>query len=176
MSSPLPRGRFGTTLLASLFALSGLAALAGCPGSLDPSLTAGTGGTGNTGGSSGGSSGVCDAPTMVFKSVDTLKGCGAANGCHDAVSMESGLDLVSAGVISRLLDKTPDSTLSLSCKGITTPYLKSGSTPATGLLLDKLNSGSCGLPMPYPTGGLPQAQRDCITQWANAVTSGMITQ
>ena len=172
MSSPLPRGRFGKTLLASLFALSGLAALAGCPGSLDPSLTTGTGGTGNTGGSSG----VCDAPTMVFKLTDTQKGCGAENGCHGAVSKESGLDLVSAGVIARLLDKAPDPTTSLSCMGVTTPYLKSGSSPATGLLLDKLNSGSCGLPMPYPIGGLPQTERDCITQWANAVTTGMITQ
>ena len=171
MSSPLPR-RFGKTLLASLFALSGLAALGGCPGSLDPSLTTGTGGTGNTGGSSG----VCDAPTMVFKLTDTQKGCGAENGCHGAVSKESGLDLVSTGVIARLLDKAPDATTSLSCMGVTTPYLKSGSSPATGLLLDKLSSGSCGLPMPYPVGGLPQAQKDCITQWANAVTTGMITQ
>jgi hypothetical protein len=173
MSSPLPRGRFGKTLLASLFALSGLAALAGCPGSLDPSLTgSGTGGTGNTGGSSG----VCDAPTMVFKSTDTQKGCGAENGCHGAVSKESGLDLVSANVISRLLDKAPDPTTSVACMGTTEVYLKAGSSPPMGLLLDKLNSGSCGLPMPYPVGGLPQAQRDCITQWATAVTTGMITQ
>ncbi|HMF41136.1 MAG TPA: hypothetical protein VKQ32_10590, partial [Polyangia bacterium] len=132
--------------------------------------------TGGSGGGGGGTSGVCDAPTMVFKSTNTQSGCGAENGCHGATAKESGLDLVSANVISRLLDKTPDPTMSLACMGITEPYLKSGSSPAMGLLLDKLNSGSCGLPMPYPLGGLPQPQRDCITQWANAVTTGMITQ
>jgi hypothetical protein len=160
------RGGAALTLAAASLALYG------CPGSIDPALM-GTGGTGNTGGGSG----VCDAPTMVLQSTDQLKGCGSDASCHGATLKESGLDLVSPGVIGRLLGKMPDPTTSLSCMSSTMPYLMAGSNPAQGLIIDKLNSTpSCGLTMPYPLGNLPAAQRTCLMEWATAVTTGQITQ
>jgi hypothetical protein len=144
--------------------------LTGCPGSLDPSLT----GTGT--GGSGGTSGVCDAPMMLFQSTDLSKGCGSDAACHGAVAKESGLDLASASVIARLLDKAPDPTTSVSCSASTMPYLISNTNPAQGLMIDKLNNpASCGSPMPYPVGNLPAAQKTCLLEWATAVTTGMIT-
>jgi len=185
MSPPLPRRQ--TSLLSSsnvransraptlaALALAVAAAgvgLTGCPGSLDPSLT----GTGTGGG--GGTSGVCDAPTMLFQSTDLSKGCGSDAACHGAVAKESGLDLASASVIARLLDKAPDPTTSVSCSASTMPYLISNTSPAQGLVIDKLgNPASCGSPMPYPVGNLPAAQKTCLLEWATAVTTGMITQ
>jgi hypothetical protein len=161
-------------LLFSTLALAAASlALYGCPGNIDPDLS-GTAGTGGGGGGAGSS--VCDAPTMVLQSTDLLKGCGNDNSCHGPTLKESGLDLVSAGVISRLLGKMPDPTTSLSCMSSTTPYLIAGPGPAQGLMIDKLNSSvSCGSPMPFPLGNLPAAQRTCLTDWATAVTNGMIT-
>jgi len=167
MSSALPRR--SSFFPASILVLASLA-LFGCPGSLDPSLT----GTGT--GCSGGGSGVCDAPTMLFASIDTSKGCGSNAGCHGATQKESGLDLVSPGVVGRLLGKMPDPTLSESCKSSTEQYLIANTMPAQGLLIDKLNSGNCGSPMPFPIGGLPADLRTCLMDWATAVTTGMITQ
>jgi len=149
-------------------------ALYGCPGNIDDSL-AGTGGSGNTGGG-GGSSSVCDAPTMVLQSTDLQKGCGSAASCHRATLKESGLDLVSPGVVARLLGKAPDPTTSLSCMASTMQYLIPNTMPAQGLMIDKLNTTpTCGSAMPYPLGNLPSAQRTCLMEWATAVTTGMIT-
>jgi hypothetical protein len=185
MPSPLPRRKTGSlstsglraatnprTVLAALALGAASLALYGCPGNLDPSLLSGTGGTGG----GAGSGAICDAPMMVLASTDAQKGCGDNVACHGPGIKQGGLDLVSAGVISRLLDKAPDPTKSVACQSSTKPYLISNTNPAQGLLLDKLSSGSCGSPMPYPLGNLPQQQRDCLTQWANAVTTGMITQ
>jgi hypothetical protein len=159
--------------LALAVAVAG-AGLTGCPGSLDPSLT-GTG-TGGSGGG-GGTSGVCDAPMMVFQSTDLQQGCGSNAACHGATAKESGLDLVSAGVVARLLDKAPDPAMSVSCPNSTMPYLISNTNPAQGLMIDKLsNPPTCGAPMPYPAGGLSSTQKTCLLQWATAVTTGMITQ
>ena len=164
MSSPLPRRislLFGSAVLSL--------ALYGCPGDLDPSLT-GTG-TGGTGG------GVCDAPTMVLASTDLQKGCSNPTACHAAATHEAGLDLESAGVIGRLLGKAPDPASSVSCMSSTMQYLIAGTTPAQGLMIDKLNqTPSCGAPMPYPLGGIPAATKACLVEWANAVTAGTITQ
>ncbi|HEY7372209.1 MAG TPA: hypothetical protein VIF57_08635 [Polyangia bacterium] len=167
---PLPRRKISLLLGSIVLSLG----LTGCPGNLDPSLT-GTG-TGGSGGG-GGTSGVCDAPTMVLASPDMAKGCGSEAACHGANAMESGLDLVSPGVIGRLLDKTPTAASSVSCGASTMPYLISGTDPAMGLMIDKLNSApSCGSPMPFPVGNLPATQRTCLLEWARAVTTGMITQ
>jgi hypothetical protein len=189
MSSPLPRrpsrslsasiaraavrALTRTRVLAALALAGASLVLVGCPGDLDPALAGG--GTGTGGG--GGSSSICDAPTMVFASTDLQKGCGSDTACHSVNTHEAGLDLVSPGVVSRLLDKMVNPATTVSCNGSTTAYLKSGTSPAQGLMIDKLNATpSCGLPMPYPGGGLPAAQKTCLIQWANAVTTGMITQ
>jgi hypothetical protein len=161
---PLPRR--SSSFLGSLALAAATLALYGCPGELDPSLTGGTGGTGG--------STVCDAPSMVLANTDTTKGCGDNTACHGATIHEGGLDLVSAGVIGRLLDKAPNPATSQACQSVTKAYLISNTSPAQGLLLDKLNTGTCGSPMPFPLGGLPQMQRDCLMQWATAVTTGAI--
>jgi hypothetical protein len=139
--------------------------LSGCPGDLDPRLM----GTG-TGGSGGGGN-VCDGAAMM---ADTLK-CGSNAGCHGSTAMIAGLDLVSAGVAGRLLGRMPDPTTSTSCGASTMPYIVQGMSPATGLIFDKLNATpTCGSPMPFPLGNLPQADRDCLQEWANAVATGQI--
>src|SRR5580765_877211 len=66
-----------------------LACMCGDPG------TAGTSGTGDTGGVGGAGGTICDAPSLVFQSTDTQRGCGSEAGCHGAMLHESGLDLVS---------------------------------------------------------------------------------
>ena len=114
---------------------------------------------------------VCDAPTTVIQ-----PNCGIP-GCHGSSGPDSGLDLTAAGLVARLLDQKPTS-MSLMCGGNTTPYLKSGTNPATGLLLDKftLTVPPCGNQMPGP-GGLNDANKTmCVTDWATAVTTGVITQ
>jgi hypothetical protein len=165
--------RSPTLAALALAAVVASVGLTGCPGSLDPSLT----GTGTGGSGGGGTSGVCDAPMMLFQSTDLQAGCGSNAACHGATAKESGLDLVSAGVVARLLDKAPDPAMSVSCSASTMPYLISNTSPAQGLMIDKLNgTPSCGAPMPYPLGNLASAQRTCLMQWATAVTTGMITQ
>jgi hypothetical protein len=155
-------GAFGVAALS----LAGL----GCPGSLDPSLTMNLGGNG--GGGSGGT--VCDAPTTVF-----LPKCAMAP-CHDAATKQGGLDLTATGIVGRLLDVTSDGTNGSVCAGDPTPYLMSGSMPATGLLLDKifanpLPCGGGGSRMPQ-IGTLSNGDNTCINAWATAVTTGAITQ
>jgi hypothetical protein len=153
-----------------------------CDGLQGAGGTTGTGGstglagtTGTTGGGAGGT--ICDAPRLVFQSADLQRGCGSDAGCHGATLRASGLDLASAGVIARLLDKTPDPATSVSCAASTMPYLISSSNPAQGLLIDKLSATpSCGTPQPFPLGNLPADQKACLLQWATAVTTGVITQ
>jgi hypothetical protein len=169
-----PRIPAGLRACAALALAAASLALYGCPGSIDPGLS-GTGGSGNSGGG-GGTSSVCDAPTMVLQSTDMMKGCGNDAACHGATLKESGLDLVSPGVVARLLGKMPDPTTSLSCMSSTMQYLIPNTNPAQGLMIDKLNSSpSCGSPMPFPLGNLPAQQRTCLMDWATAVTTGEIT-
>ena len=131
----------------------------GCPGELDPRLLEGPGPT------------ICDGAALLKSTT-----CSAL-GCHGAVGPRGGLDLYSDGLVMRLLGKTPDPTVGEACIGNTMQYLVPGSDPAEGLLLDKLNAVPvCGAPMPYPLGNLPAAQRDCLSAWATAVTTGVITQ
>jgi hypothetical protein len=151
--------------VAALVLAASSALLSGCPGDLDPRLM------GSGSGGSGGGPNVCDGAAMM---ADTLK-CGSNAGCHGATAQISGMDLVTAGVAGRLLGRMPDPATSTSCGSSAMPYIVSGSNPATGLLFDKLNSlPTCGSPMPFPLGNLPQADRDCLQEWANAVASGQI--
>jgi hypothetical protein len=146
----------------------------GCAGDLDPALFPGAGSAGSSGGGgtngAGGSSQACDAPTVVF----AMK-CNQP-GCHASSAPSSGLDLQSAGVVARLLNKTPDPSMSLACAASTEPYLQPQSNPATGLLLDKLNAPPpCGILMPE-IGMLTPSDVTCLNAWATAVTTGAITQ
>ena len=166
MTRPLarPSGTLGVRALVGATVLWGLVATAGCPGTLDPSLLNGGGGTGGTGAS------VCNAAATVIG-----PNCGIP-GCHGSTAPSSGLNLTPMGIVARLLDKAPTSSSQL-CSGNTTPYLKSGSNPATGLLLQKISSSPppCGDHMPA---GVQLADSDmtCVNDWATAVTTGVITQ
>lgn len=167
--SSLPRGN--ATTLGNLFraltlVASGLA-LTGCPGELDPALLPGGGGSGG-GGTGGGT--VCAGDAILKSST-----CAVA-GCHGVNAPAGGLDLFSAGLVTRLLGNSPNPATTMNCMGFG-PYLVPNSNPATGLLLDKLNpTPACGGTMPSPLGNLPADQKQCLQEWATAVTTGQITQ
>lgn len=152
----------------------------GCAGDLDPAQFPSSGSGGGSGGSvsngsggsgaGGGSSQVCDAPTIVFAAKCSQPGC------HASSASAAGLDLESPGFAARLLNKTPDPSMSVSCGTSTEPFLRPQSNPATGLLLDKLNaSPPCGIRMPE-IGTLTQSDITCLNAWATAVTTGAIKQ
>jgi hypothetical protein len=145
-----------------------VAGLAGCAGELDPSLL--PNGQGGTGG--GGTP--CDAPQMVFAASCAVTGCHAANTAGGA-----GLDLASAGVAARLLGQGPSTNAPAGavCTSVGKPYLVTGSNPATGLLMDKMDADkvTCGSTMSV-LGQLTASQLTCLSAWATALTTGAITQ
>src|SRR5262245_40597964 len=108
---------------ALVLGVAGLA-VAGCPGDLDPRLLGGGSGTAGTGGPQ-----VCDGATLMVSK------CGQA-GCHNSNAPQAGLDLVTAGVISRLLGQPGRPDLNAVCASNTKALLVQGSNPATGFLLD----------------------------------------
>jgi hypothetical protein len=146
----------------------------GCAGNLDPALLQGSSGSAGTSGQAGTSGSACDAPTMVFTPT-----CGQV-GCHNAnTSGGAGLDLVSSGLVGRLLNQGPSTNANAgaSCTSAGKPYLVPGSNPATGLLIDKMSQSTvtCGTIMPQ-IGNVSPTQLSCLNAWATAVTTGVITQ
>jgi hypothetical protein len=171
-----PSGTIGVRAALGAVALCGVVATSGCPGTIDPSLMGGTGTAGTSGsGGSGPPPNVCDAPNMVFATT-----C-ATVGCHPQGNTlyGGGLDLSPSGVVGRLLNKGPSTNTNAgaSCMGAGKPYLVGGSTPAQGLLLDKMDMTkvTCGSVMPQ-VGTATSAQITCLNAWATAVTTGVITQ
>ena len=179
--------------LAAAGALASVLMLSGCPGTLDPRQfpQTGSGGSNGTGGGnpSGGSTGTGGTTdpncTGGNNGASVVMSQCAVSGCHsaaDANTAGAGLDLtVDATIGSRLVGVvSPGDTNSGSlCGGNTEPYLDPNSTPATGLLIDKIrsspkctaNSACCGQPMPYPGIQLltPQ-QQTCLIEWATTLT------
>jgi hypothetical protein len=171
-------------------ALVSVLMLSGCPGTLDPALfQSGSGGSTGTGGSSSGTGGTAsnnctgdlDGPTLVMTQC-------AISGCHDTADANStgaGLDLtVDSSIGSRLVDVVSpgDTGASSVCGGNTEPYLNSGSSPATGLLVQKILTSPkcstsesppcCGTSMPYPGIVLLSVQQqNCLIAWATTLTS-----
>jgi len=95
------------------------------------------------------------------------------SGCHNATDKTSGLDLTAgSGLPARLLGVMPMS-ISFFCASSAMPYLTAHSTPATGLLLDKITKSmpSCGARMPFNMSPLTSTEIACIQSWANTVTS-----
>jgi hypothetical protein len=154
--------------------------LSGCPGTLDPSqfqTVSGSGGTTGTGGSGTGgtANNDCTGGNDGATIVSTI--C-AASGCHDtadANTFGAGLDLtVNSSIGSRLVGvQSPgDINAGAACTGNTEPYLVAQSSPATGLLIDKLNpTPPCGSRMPYVGPALTTTQQTCLIQWATTLTS-----
>ena len=149
-------------------AVAVVAGLAGCAGDLDPSLLP------NGPAFTGGGVTACDAPAMVFAPSCAITGCHAANTAGGA-----GLDLGSAGVAARLLGQGPSTDVAAGalCTSVGKPYLVTGSNPATGLLLDKMDGQkvTCGSTMSV-LGQLTAYQLSCLSAWATALTTGAITQ
>jgi hypothetical protein len=158
----------------------------GCPGSLDPALLAGGTGTGGTSGG-GGTSGVNCTGDLDGASLVT-KNC-AVSGCHttaDAPALGANLDLtVDATIGSRLVGvvsaATSNNGAAPACVNFSEALLNAGTSPATGLLVQKIQtnptcSGSntppcCGSSMPFGLLPLSTAQQQCIIQWATTLTT-----
>jgi len=130
--------------------------LTGCPGTLDPGVGPGGGMGGMTG------SADCQVPILANK-------CAFA-GCHAASASAAGLDLASADVRSRLVDHDTggDSNTGAACMG--KKLLNANTTPATGVLVEKLTTPTCGGPMPA-VGSLTATEKTCLLDWANSLTS-----
>jgi hypothetical protein len=103
----------------------------------------------------------------------SAKSC-TVSGCHASTQPAAGLDLMSAGLADRLLDKSPVAGVGLQpsmCVGANRNYLNGGSDPATGLLLDKVGTTPpCGARMPSGLPPLNNSQMACLRSWALTVT------
>ena len=133
--------RFGPVLLLVFASL-----LAGCPGDLeDPDRFL-----------DGGTFTCPDITGELF--VDR---CGGSI-CHSGAEPAAGLDLVSPGVVSRLVDQK-----GRDCPGI----LVDPVDPEGSLLYDKLlPNTACGSPMPLGRPMLSQAELACVRDWIAAQT------
>ena len=80
--------------------------------------------------------------------------------CHGQQSPTKGLDLVSPGVLTRLVD------VRSTCQG--RMLLEEGPTGAGGFFLDKLDGPvmGCGVQMPFGVPPLTETERACLDSWA----------
>ena len=178
------RRAFGPLGLLGVIATS--LGLMGCPGNLDPSLLGGGTGTAGTSGGGGGSGGTASSNCTGALDGATIIGAQCAvSGCHNTVGAPiagAGLDLtINATIASRLVGVTSpgDTTAGSDCSGFATPYLVLGSTPATGLLINKITTTApndallckMGSQMPYASLPLTSAQQQCVIQWATTLTT-----
>ena len=133
-----------------------LAALNGCPGTLDDKARFLDGGGG------GGVGGNCaDVPGQIFAPT-----CGGT-GCHGPMSPQQGLDLASPGVAARVVGVHGKT-----CTGV----LADPANPGGSLLYTKVLPGvACGAQMPLARPVLPQADVDCIKIWIQAQGPGGTT-
>jgi len=151
-----------------------LLALSGCPGMLDPDvLKMATGAGGNTG--SGGNTGTGGTSSnCAAEGASVIMSTCATIGCHDptGATFSGGLDLtVDSTIGSRLVGVMPGTAASSACTG-DGPYLVAGSNPATGLLIDKLQTvPPCGNQMPLGQLTLKAQEQSCLIQWATTLTS-----
>jgi hypothetical protein len=137
-------------LFTGLAALTSIALLAGCPGKLrDPGRFT----DGGLGGAGGGAT--CpDVPTEIL----AMKCAGST--CHSGKTPAQGLDLVSAGVESRVVGK-----MATECK---TP-LADPKDPAGSQIYVKISGTTCGGQMP-PGAVLPASEIACVKEWIAGLT------
>lgn len=155
--------------------------LAACPGPLDSKFTSGdckdkrkreelvaclggTGVGGMNGGGTGGMPASCDAPTKVFNN-NQKYGCASSVACHGANSPYIDLTKPPADVLIGKPSKTDSST----CKDMA---LVKTTTPASGVLFDRMTGTSCGPVMPPVIGPVAADDVECVRTWLN----GMLTQ
>ena len=146
-----------------------VAALLGCAGDLDPTGFPVPDPIGGPLPAKSPADGACDVPT-IFASY----GCPT---CHDVKGSFGGFDMASPGWETHLVGVAPKGGGASSpsvCTGGGRVYLAAGSSPATGLFMDKLKpktASSCGDRMPLIADPLTSAELDCVQQWANALTA-----
>ncbi len=112
---------------------------------------------------------VCDPPSQLF-----IKTCGSS-ACHDARDPEAGLDLVSPGVASRLIDRpascadtNPEDPEACVCVG---RLLVDSAYPAQSYLLEKVSHDApeCDERMPV-AGKLREGEMECVRRWIEQIT------
>jgi hypothetical protein len=152
----------------------------GCASGNDTTGGAGAGGAGSGGGGSSGTACALADVNKLFLTTSTNTGCTVTGACHDAQGSAAGLDLISAGWEQKLVGKGPSATagaatLMSKCAGLNLVYLKAGTSPATGLFLDKLSPATvsappCGVHMPNLGAPFTATQFACVQSWANTLT------
>ena len=173
MRQSLANLRWASNAIACFALVFSTLAVGACAGSLsfDPDGgTSSTGAGGSTGGGAGGSSGnvitSCANATTVL-----MNNCFE---CHGSTPAFANLDLMSAGVETRLVGKpTAVGAPGSACNGTGT-LLNKGTLPATGILIDKINfrTGVCGAGMPLGAPApITAADLTCLQQWANGLVS-----
>ncbi|HEY2729809.1 MAG TPA: hypothetical protein VGK52_07695 [Polyangia bacterium] len=138
----------------------------------------GTGAAGMGGAGAGGTACTLADVNKIFMSTTTPAntGCTVINACHDNAGTAAGLDLTTAGWQNMLVGHAPSATagtLKSMCAGMSLVYLNAGSSPATGLFLDKLNPAKdspCGAKMPNLPPPLTTQQFACVQSFANTLT------
>jgi hypothetical protein len=110
-------------------------------------------------GSGGASATGCDRAAAIID-----KNCKA---CHNAEALLGGLDLVSPGVETRLVDQPSSDSECASLKRI------DSANPADSFLLEKIESTdpACGDPMPFGS-RLAATDIDCLKAWVNGLAAG----
>lgn len=155
----------------AVLALSSLAVLAGCPGTLADKdryfvdgmfvwgdlatiATVPDGGRGD-GGSDAAMSDPCgDVPARLF-----VPGCGG-NGCHGAMAPQNGLDLVSPGIGQRVVGKPATGCVAT---------LADPKNPESSLIYTKLlPNPPCGAQMPLARAPFSNADIACVRAWIAA--------
>ena len=146
----------------------------GCAGGSDS-----TGGAGMGGAGTGGTACALTDVNKIFTSTTSNTGCTVIGVCHDNTGAAAGLDLTSTGWQNMLVGRAPSATAGASaslrsmCAGMNFVYPKAGSTPASGLFLDKLNPAAaapCGAHMPNLPPMLTAQQFACVQSFANTLT------
>ena len=154
--------RYLGNLVSSLCLLAcALFGLSGCPGSLDFDPGGGTG--------AGGSGGL---QTSCAMSATVLGMCTA---CHNpgSKSAYANLDLMSDGPAQRLVGVAAATDANGLCGGKGN-LLNRGTTPATGIFIDKIsNKQTCGGAMPFGTDGLGATDLACLQAWANGLVQSV---
>lgn len=145
-----PKGHRRSILLCACFGAFPLllvALVSGCPGKLaDPDRFL-----------DGGEFACPDIPTELFP-----QSCGGNKICHEGAEAAAGLDLVSPGVVERVVDKK-----ARDCPGI----LADPVLPEASLLFTKLSPATaCGSPMPLGKPAFSEAEKDCLRDWIEAQT------
>jgi hypothetical protein len=153
----------------------------GCGGGGNDTGGGGTSGGAGTTGAAGTSGAPCDAMPLFALEDDKTnphgRSCTIDGACHDSKGSAANFDMTTAGWQNRLVGKLPagGGTLASMCKpgaGANTPYLVAGSSPATGLFLEKINANPpCGVRMPNLGSPFNATELACVQSWANGLVA-----